>query len=1085
MALLDTLTGGFSEGGFSLDGALGAVGSQLTGVDPAGPEIDTGSLDGIAGRLAQADPGAIGGALEGVLAVAGQAGTGLPDVAGLVRPLEGVLGAARTLTSSDTLQLLRTLEQAGTAAPGGVGLGGLAAPLQALDAARSGPAGDTLRALTGILPAELDLQKPIDLLGGSAAGIVSLVRLLGGLMATDTLTRELAASATLVGGMLRADAVDAAIATLDIWAGNRTLASMVAAADPDDPQLLDLVAAPVLEVVAAIRGAADAIVGGMAYGEATLTHAGLQTLVTELSVASALLDESALPPLRELVTDLRGKLEPLLAVDLGAPADSFDSVLGEITGLTGQLGAAVDRIDPGKIAGPLTSVLGDVLHVLDEIEHVAEQVRAAFQSAFQTIRRAIEAIDLRPVAETIRSALQPAVDALAQVQALVGEAQQAIEDTSAAVIAALDDVKSSLGDAATTIHDAYQSVADAIEALHLDELENEIHAGIDEVVHALESAQLKPYFDASIDVMTTAADLVSKVPVDILPDDVKQDLEKAVAPIKQIDFDTSIKQVLEGQLHDILATLDTSVLDEVAQAYADVLAFLESIDPRDALEQLEHDAFDPMLERLAAIDPAAVLQPVSDVLDGLKDAVRSLDLRADVLKPLDDAFGELRGAFADLNPAQAIAPLVDEVGSLRTEIADALHLDEWSARLDAAQAFVDRNLARLDFERLVVLLDAAWDALRPAPGRHDGPSAVGTLLAGLLEDLGLPVRADAFTTVLGWLAGADAAAEVRGRLGEAAAAVESAKDAAEHADVQALSASIQPLYRDLLAAVRSHPEASLLRRRLEPVLVRTAPADLFGPHVDNRARYLAALDQALAAVQEAAGSGRSELNAVAGGLREALRPLQAVPDKIRALFARFGIDVDGRDLREITKGIFDLLEPSRLLAPLTAAFAALLAKVSALVRDGLLAPVRQAIADLQGVLAALDISFLATDLQAIHDDVLAEIDALSPSALLGPIVDSFEQTQQAILAFDPLGAARAVVDAMKAAVAEVVNDFRPTTIFAPLLDLYDHILQIAGGLDVKNLLEPILTALHEIETQLDDGLDRTADALDKLQAALP
>jgi hypothetical protein len=222
-------------------------------------------------------------------------------------------------------------------------------------------------------------------------------------MATDTLTRELGASATLVGGMLRTDAVDAAIAKLDVWAGNRTLASMVTAADPNDPQLVEIVAAPVLEVVAAIQGAAEVIVGGMAYGEATLTHAGLPGLTTELAVASALLDESALPPVRQLGTDLRGKLEPLLAVDFGAPADSFDSVLGEITGLTGQLGAAVDAIDPARIAAPLTSVLGDVLHVLDEIEHVAEQVRAAFQSAFQTIRQAIAAIDLRPVAETIRS----------------------------------------------------------------------------------------------------------------------------------------------------------------------------------------------------------------------------------------------------------------------------------------------------------------------------------------------------------------------------------------------------------------------------------------------------------------------------------------------------------------------------------------------------------------------------------------------------------------------------------------------------------------------------------------------------------
>ncbi|HEV8249658.1 MAG TPA: hypothetical protein VGQ15_06760 [Gaiellaceae bacterium] len=1085
MSLLDTLTGGFSQGGFDLDDAAGGLRSVLDGVDPPSANLDGSALGGIAERLGQADLGSIGGAVESIAGLAQEAGAGLPDVAELIRPLEGVLDAARTLTSSDTLQILQTLEQAGTSAPGGVGLGSLAAPLRALDEARSGPVGETLRTLTGIVPADLDLQKPIDLLGGTASGVVSLVRLLGGLMATDTLTRELASSSALIAGMIRTDAVDAAIARLDAWSPNTTLAPLVTSADPDDPQVVEIVAAPVLEVVEAIRGAADALVGGMAYGEATLAHAGLPRLTDELALASALLSESALPPVRQLVLDLRAKLEPLLAVDLGAPADSFDAFLGEITGLTGELGAAIDRIDPAAIAAPLTNVLGDVLHVLDQIEHVAEEVRTAFQSAFQTIHQAISAIDLRPVAETIRSALQPAVDALAQVQALVGEAQQTIEDTSQAVIDAMNEVKSSLGDAATTVHDAYQRVAGTIEGLHLDELENEIRDGIDQVVHALESAQLKPYFDASIDVMTTAADLVSMVPVDILPDDVKHDLEEAVAPIKQIDFDTAIKHVLEGQLHDILHTLDTTVLDEVAKAYADVLAFLERINPRDAFEELEREAFDPMLERIAAIDPAEVLEPISSVLDELKEAVRSIDLRADVLQPLDDAFGQLRDVFADLNPGEAVQPLVDQVAGLRTAIADTLHLEAWLERLDAVQAFVDRNLDRLDFAQLVALLDSAWDELRPAPGKHEGPSALGTLLSGLLEDVGLPVRADAFTTVAGWLAGADAAAEVRTRLAGAAAAVASAKEAAEHADVQAIASAVQPLHRDLLAAVRSHPEDSALRRRLEPALARSAPADLLGSHVDNRARYLAALDQAHAALQEAAASGRSEVNAIANGLREALRPLQAVPDKFRALFARFGIDVDGRDLREITKGLFDLLEPSRLLAPVTAAFTALRGKVSALVRDGLLGPVRHAITDLQGVIAALDISFLTTELQSIHDELLADIDALRPSALLGPIVDSFEQTQRTILGFDPLGAGRAVVEAMKAAVAEVVNDFRPTTIFGPILDLYDHILEIASGLDVKNLLQPVLTALHDIEAQLDEGLDRTADALDELQAALP
>lgn len=1085
MSLLDTLTSGFSQGGFDLGSTVSGLGSTLHAVDPAGPGLDTSAVGGIAGRLGGADLGPIGSAVEGIVGTAGQLGAGLPNVGGLLQPLESVLSTARTLTSGDTLQSVRALRQAGADAPGGVGLGSLAAPLHALDAARAGGVTDLVHVVGGFVPGGLDVDRPIAALGTEAAGIVDLVRLLGGLMAVDTLTRDLASAAGLVAQPLDAAAVDAAVARLQAWVGNTTLAPLVAGVAPDDDGAVALVAAPVLDFVDALRNAADVLVAGMAFGEAALVQGGPERLVDELAGASALLDESALGPVRALAVELRAKLEPVLGVDLGAPADSFDAFLGELTGLVGELAAAVDRIDPAAIAAPLTGVLGQVTGVLDEVRHVADEVKSAFQSAFQTIHQAIAAIDLRAVAEAIRSALQPAVDALAEVQALVGEAQQAIEDASQAVIDALNEVKSTLGGAATTVHDAFQSVADTIEGLHLDQLEHDLKSGIDQVVQALEAAQLKPYFDASVDVMNTAASVVSAVPVDLLPDDMKQELQQAVAPIKQIDFDTAIKGELEGELHDILHTLDTDVLDEVAQAYAEVLAFLQQIDPRDALTQLEQEAFDPMIARIQAIDPTEILKPVSDVLDTLKDEVRSLDLHAQVLDPLDAAFGKLHDAFADLDPGAAIQPLVDEVGSVRDEIAAALHLDAVLEKLDAADAFVDRVIGKLDFGALVGLLDAAWDELRPAPGRHESASLLGTVLSGLLEGVGVPVRADAFTTVGRWLSGADAAAEVRDRIAGAAAALAAARAAADRADVQALSAAVQPLYRDLVAAVGSHPADSALRRRLDPALALADPANLFAPHADNRTRYLAELDAALAAVNGAAGSGRSEVGAVAGGLRDALRPLTAVPDKLRALFARFGIAVDGRDLREILSGLFDLFEPSRLLAPLTGAVAALEGKVADVAHQGAIGPVRTAVQDVQTAIADLDISFLATELQGIHDDLLAQIDALKPSTLLADVVAAADGTKQAILDFDPLGAARAVVDAMKQAVEEVVNDFRPTVIFAPILDLYDHILRIASGLDVKQLLQPVLDALHDVETQLDDGLDRTATALDSLQAALP
>ena len=999
--------------------------------------------------------------------------------------MQSVVGAAQALTATETRNLLTTLEQAAAGAGGGVGLAGIAAPLRALEEARGGSIAATIRSVTGLVPGGIDLEAPIAALGGQAGGIVALVQLLGALMATETLTRELESSAALVGGMLDLGQVEALTRRLDEWSRSAALPELVRAADPEDEAAVAAISGPVTEVTDTIRTASTLLVNGMAFGEAALVHAELPRVVAELEVAGALLSESALPPVRQLALNGRARLEPVLSVDFGAPADSFDAFLGEVTGLVADLGAAVDRLDPAALASPLTGLLQQLLEPLDRVTQVANETRAAFQSGFQTIHQAIAAIDLSPVTEAVRAALRPAVDALAALQALVGDAQQAIEDASQETVAALDDVKTSLGDAAKTVHDAYQRVAAIIEALNLDQLESEIRDGIAQVVQALHSAQLKPYFDASTDVMATAADLVSKVPVDLLPDDVKQDLEEAVAPIKQIDFDTAIKSVLEGQLDEILNTLDTEVLDEVAAAYAAVLVFLEGINPRPGFEELEREAFDPLVARLQAIDVAAVFEPVADVLDELKDAVRSFDLQRDVLQPLDDAVGELRDAFAGLDPAAAIAPIVQQVDELRQSIADVLRLDEWLNRLDAAVAFVDALLARLDFDGLVALLDSAWDALRPAPGSGQGSSALGTLLAGLLEGAGVPVRADAFATVARWLGGADAAAEVRSRLAAAVSALEQARAAVAAADVQPLVGRLQPLHRDLLTAVQSHPAGSLLRDRLEPLLERASPAELLGVHVANRERYLGELDEALGALRPAASSGRSEVNAVAGGLREALRPLNALPDKVRALFARFGVDVDGRDLREILGGLFDRLEPSALLAPFSAAVARLKSKLSALVRDGLVGPVRQGVTDVQQLLAALDIGFLVTELQSLHDELLAQIDGLKPSVLLADLVASVEQTQQTILDFDPLGVARAAVDAMRQAIEEVVNDFRPTKLFAPILDLYDHVLKIAGGLDVKSLLEPILTALRDIEAQLDEGLDRTADALTRLQAALP
>jgi hypothetical protein len=87
--------------------------------------------------------------------------------------------------------------------------------------------------------------------------------------------------------------------------------------------------------------------------------------------------------------------------------------------------------------------------------------------------------------------------------------------------------------------------------------------------------------------------------------------------------------------------------------------------------------------------------------------------------------------------------------------------------------------------------------------------------------------------------------------------------------------------------------------------------------------------------------------------------------------------------------------------------------------------------------------------------------------------------------FDPLAPVRAVIDDLTLTINTTFDTLRPSVIFQEVCDIYDTILELAAGLDVRSLLEPILTALEGIAAQLDIGLEETAEALGRLQAALP
>jgi hypothetical protein len=1084
VALSDTLRTSFGEGGFSLEGAVGALESGLGAIAPAGAGLDEGAIGSIGELLSRADLGAIASTVGTAAAQAGVLPAGLADPAALVAPLSEQIALLERIGGGEAAGLATALETAATGT-NELGLQGLGTRLAAVaDVAASEPVAGVASLAGGLVPG-FDVDSLLVLLRERAPALGAVVQLLGAFMAVDELTTELGETSSLIGGLLGTTEATAVTARLEGWRG-ATPGAAIAGIDPDDAFAVQAAVAPIAEFADAVRTSVDVLVRGMAFGEATLAHVDLPELTGRLDAASAALSESAAAPVRTLALDVRARLEPLLATDLGPPAASLDVFWDEAMGLVDDLATTVDGIDPSGLAAPVTAIVDDALTTVQTVGDAAEAATAAIRSALQTAAQVIASFDLRPVTEALQSALAPIVEALDALDALLGEAEEAVRGTATAVTEAMTTVRDLLGGAAETLGDAFDRVRALVDALELEQLQQTLEGELESVTAALEAAELQPFFDAANDAIETAADVVAKVPIELLPDDVRSELDEVIRPIKAIDFDTDVRAVLVAQLQVIMDSLETDVLDEVEVAYQAVVAFLEEIAPRAPLEQLEQEAFDPMLERVRTVDPAAVLEPATRVLDELRAAVAGLDVRGDVLDPLDAAFDEVAGPLDALDPAPLLAPLEERVTAAREAITGTLGLDTWSERITAAETFATALAGRLDWAALVDLLDAAFDEIRPRPDAGTDVSAVpGTIVSGLLEGTGLTARADAFATVRRWLGGADPAGEVRGRLEAAAASLDGALAVVSSVDPQPLVAAVQPVHRDLVQALAAYPESSLLRRTADPLLAGADPLELLGTAVDNRARYLAALEDAAALLRSEAASGRSELTTAAAALREALRPLTAIPDRLRALFARFGVDPAGKSLGTIAAETLELLRPSRALAPLSAAVEALVAKVLALLHDGVFAPALATVAELEAVLAALDISFVRTTLEAVYAEVVAQVELLRPSALLGDLAASAEETLAAVAAFDPLGAVRDAIDAMKAAIDDVAADFRPTVLYAPLLDAYDALVDAAGGLDVRSLLEPVLAALSEIEAQLEAGLDETAAALTELQGALP
>src|SRR5262249_33145580 len=210
------------------------------------------------------------------------------------------------------------------------------------------------------------------------------------------------------------------------------------------------------------------------------------------------------------------------------------------------------------------------------------------------------------IADAIRRFLAPIVEAIQALQRMIDAALEGIRRAVQALRDLLAPLKTTLQGIRDDIHGAFQAVADIFHQLDLKGLVDGLRGGIDAIVAELHKVQLTPYFETAGEICDAGATAIGLVPFSLLPADKLDQLRHKGQPIKDIDYEVQVHQLLKGQMDGILAELDGDILREVEEAYHHVVEFLDGINPRSFLEGVEARSFDPLVERIRAVDVDAL-----------------------------------------------------------------------------------------------------------------------------------------------------------------------------------------------------------------------------------------------------------------------------------------------------------------------------------------------------------------------------------------------------------------------------------------------------------------------------------------------
>ncbi|MCC6772790.1 MAG: hypothetical protein IT360_16495, partial [Gemmatimonadaceae bacterium] len=709
-----------------------------SGLQSVSVPLDANSVQGIAGG-ATIDLTALTGAASRVASVLAARPVTLPDPGALVGQVEGLLALLEEIDLRNIDAAVRGAIDHATAAM--TLHGGTRADVAIEQVAAALAASPEGQAILGIL------GRIVQLVGGETAFVgdfkallpagLAMLRAVGGLMRVESALSEGERLTLLLREQL---ARDTTRAELQMVQASITYAVERLTAARTDASVADEAERAGRDALARIDLVRESIARRFAFAESTLLYADLPGTLAEVRAG---LDDAQgvdLAAAGASVGRLVDRLMPGLSIPLPpAPADSFDALLRLVEGQVATIARRIEEMDMTPVGAPIATLATAVTSPIRELQHLSDQLLQVAQQATQGVTSLVESLPTAELAASIDDATAPVRAAMTAMGDAIASIEGALRSAATVATATLVRAEAAVDALMAALQALVGDAAAFVTELGVDRAIGELQERLRTLATALEQAAVQPYFSAAESAIDTTASVLEKVPVVMLPDDIKAEFDALVAPLRALNVDAAAGEVESWfELEDGALPFEpplNAAIAEVQEALQALLDALQPMHPQQLATMIDAELA-PLRREASRLDLSSALRPVEAALVTLRSGLDGIDPAA-ALTSVSRVIAEAAEQLEALHPATLIAPLQARLVGVRETVITTLKLDAASQALGDLEREGVRLVNLLDPVRLEPMIVDGLNVARGELGRLDratigqwGSTLVSALLAG-------------------------------------------------------------------------------------------------------------------------------------------------------------------------------------------------------------------------------------------------------------------------------------------------------------------------------------------------------------------